>query len=179
MTFHVAIGTRTQSEEHLMENVMTVYNRVTSKLERGIGNIRSLYIKTSMGPAIQVEVINNDCKSCSLKHGTISKLSEDISRGGTLAIIDIHGIPADAMLGMRKTLRESMSIRVAKKKLMNRAWNEANLDTGILEEMYGNAVQPALVQTSKYDSFALFSELKRLKQEELPNLEMSHQKTLL
>ena len=58
MTFHVAIGTRTQSEEHLMENVMTVYNRVTSKLERGIGNIRSLYIKTSMGPAIQVEVIN-------------------------------------------------------------------------------------------------------------------------
>ena len=100
-------------------------------------------------------------KAAPWKHGTISKLSEDISRGGTLAIIDIHGIPADAMLGMRKTLRESMSIRVAKKKLMNRAWNEANLDTGILDEMYGNAVQPALVQTSKYDSFALFSELKK------------------
>ena len=58
MTFHVAIGTRSQTEEQLMENVMTVYNRVTSKLERGIGNIKSLYIKTSMGPAIQVEVIN-------------------------------------------------------------------------------------------------------------------------
>ena len=100
-------------------------------------------------------------KAAPWKHGTISKLSEDISRGGTLAIIDIHGIPADAMLGMRKTLRESMSIRVAKKKLMNRAWNEANLDTKILDEMYGNAVQPALVQTSKYDSFALFSELKK------------------
>ena len=58
MTFHVAIGTRSQSEEQLMENLMTVYTRVTSKLERGIGNIRSLYIKTSMGPAIPVEVIN-------------------------------------------------------------------------------------------------------------------------
>mgnify|MGYP001164994764 FL=1 len=58
MTFHVAIGTRNQSEEQLMENVMTVYTRVTSKLERGIGNIRSLYIKTSMGPSIPVEVIN-------------------------------------------------------------------------------------------------------------------------
>ena len=45
MTFHVAIGTVKQSEDQLMENVMTVYNRVTSKLERGIGNIRSLYIK--------------------------------------------------------------------------------------------------------------------------------------
>ena len=58
MTFHVAIGTRTQSENELMENVMAVYNRVTAKLERGIGNIRSLYIKTSMGPAVKVEVIN-------------------------------------------------------------------------------------------------------------------------
>ena len=38
-------------------------------------------------------------KAAPWKHGTISKLSEDISRGGTLAIIDIHGIPADAMLG--------------------------------------------------------------------------------
>ncbi len=58
MTFHVAIGTVKQTEEELMENVMTVYNRVTSKLERGIGNIRSLYIKTSMGPSVAVEVIN-------------------------------------------------------------------------------------------------------------------------
>ena len=40
-------------------------------------------------------------KAAPWKYGTISKLSEDISRGGTLAIIDIHGIPADAMLGMR------------------------------------------------------------------------------
>ena len=38
--------------------VAVIDYRVTSKLERGIGNIRSLYIKTSMGPAIQVEVIN-------------------------------------------------------------------------------------------------------------------------
>jgi ribosomal protein L1 len=37
---------------------MAVYNRVISKLERGIGNIRSLYIKTSMGPAQQIEVVN-------------------------------------------------------------------------------------------------------------------------
>jgi len=37
---------------------MEVYNRVISKLERGIGNIRSLYIKTTMGPSQMVEVIN-------------------------------------------------------------------------------------------------------------------------
>jgi large subunit ribosomal protein L10 len=100
-------------------------------------------------------------KAAPWKIGTISKLSEDISRGGTFAIIDVHGIPAGAMLGMRKSLRPAMSIRVAKKRLMDRAWNEANLDTDILEEMFGDAVQPALVQTTKYDSFTLFSELKK------------------
>lgn len=58
MTFHVAIGTSKQSQEELSANAMEVYNRVISKLERGIGNIRSLYIKTSMGPAQKIEVIN-------------------------------------------------------------------------------------------------------------------------
>ena len=57
-TFHAAIGTVSQSEEELYANAMAVYNRVTSKLERGIGNIRSLYIKTTMGPAQQIEVVN-------------------------------------------------------------------------------------------------------------------------
>ena len=100
-------------------------------------------------------------KASPWKKGTISKLSDDISKGGTIAVIDVHGIPADAMLGMRSSLRDKMTIRVAKKKLMLRAWNEADLDTNILEEMFGSAVQPALVQTSEYDSFRLFSELKR------------------
>jgi len=58
MTFHAAIGTAKQSQEELVANAMAIYNRVISKLERGIGNIRSLYIKTSMGPAQRIEVIN-------------------------------------------------------------------------------------------------------------------------
>jgi large subunit ribosomal protein L1 len=58
MTFHAAIGTAKQSQEELAANAMAIYNRVISKLERGIGNIRSLYIKTSMGPAQRIEVIN-------------------------------------------------------------------------------------------------------------------------
>ncbi|MDG1551329.1 MAG: 50S ribosomal protein L1 [Candidatus Poseidoniaceae archaeon] len=58
MTFHASIGTAKQSQEELSANAMEIYNRVISKLERGIGNIRSLYIKTSMGPAQNIEVIN-------------------------------------------------------------------------------------------------------------------------
>ena len=58
MTFHASIGTAKQSQEELSANAMEIYNRVISKLEHGIGNIRSLYIKTSMGPAQNIEVIN-------------------------------------------------------------------------------------------------------------------------
>ena len=58
MTFHASFGTVDQSHEELMANAMEVFNRVTNKLERGVGNIRSLFIKTSMGPAQRIEVIN-------------------------------------------------------------------------------------------------------------------------
>jgi len=58
MTFHAAIGTAKQSQEELAANAMEIYNRVISKLERGVGNIRSLFIKTSMGPAQRIEVVN-------------------------------------------------------------------------------------------------------------------------
>ena len=58
MTFHASFGTVEQSHEELMANAMEVFNRVTNKLERGVGNIRSLFIKTSMGPAQRIEVIN-------------------------------------------------------------------------------------------------------------------------
>tara|TARA_B100000767_G_C19724361_1_gene518772 strand:- start:985 stop:1629 length:645 start_codon:yes stop_codon:yes gene_type:complete len=58
MTFQISIGTVAQSEDELYANAMEVYNRVISRLERGVGNIRSLYIKTTMGPSCSVEVIN-------------------------------------------------------------------------------------------------------------------------
>ena len=57
VTFHTVIGTREQSADDLTQNGIEVWKRVTSKLERGAGNIRSFYVKTSMGPSVQVEVI--------------------------------------------------------------------------------------------------------------------------
>ena len=57
ITFHTIVGARSQTEEHISENALEMWKRVTSKLERGADNIRSLYIKTSMGPSIKVEVL--------------------------------------------------------------------------------------------------------------------------
>ena len=58
MTFHASFGTVEQSHDELVANAMEVFNRVTNRLERGVGNIRSLFIKTSMGPSQRIEVIN-------------------------------------------------------------------------------------------------------------------------
>jgi len=41
----------------LTANAVAIWDRVMSKLERGPSNIRSCYIKTSMGPSIKVEVV--------------------------------------------------------------------------------------------------------------------------
>ena len=59
ITFHTAIGTRTQSNEELTANALAIWKRVIGRLDRGDKNIRSCYIKTSMGPAIKVEVANS------------------------------------------------------------------------------------------------------------------------
>ena len=54
VTFHVPVGIRDMSPEDLADNVEAVLNRIISKLERGEMNIRSAYVKTTMGPAVRI-----------------------------------------------------------------------------------------------------------------------------
>ena len=100
-------------------------------------------------------------KVMSWKRDTVTDLLEVINNGDTLAVIDIHGVPADSMIGMRNNLRSNMIIRVAKKQLMRIAWEQAGKDLAVLEELFDGAIQPALVSTGDYNSFEVFSELKK------------------
>lgn len=43
------------SDEQLAENIEAVLNAIIGKLERGENQIRSVYVKTTMGPAVRVE----------------------------------------------------------------------------------------------------------------------------
>src|SRR3989339_211311 len=52
--FHLAIGTNSMSPEDLAENLDAVIKRLTTRLERGKMNIRSAYVKTTMGPSFKV-----------------------------------------------------------------------------------------------------------------------------
>ena len=53
-TFHAAVGTRSMKPEEIAQNVDAVLNRIVGKLERGRTNIESVYLKTSMGPAVRL-----------------------------------------------------------------------------------------------------------------------------
>lgn len=53
-TFHAPIGSEDMEAEALAENLDAVLRRVESKLEMGRQNLRSVYVKTTMGPSIKV-----------------------------------------------------------------------------------------------------------------------------
>ncbi|MEM3087108.1 MAG: 50S ribosomal protein L1 [Halobacteria archaeon] len=54
-TFHVPVGIRTMKPEQIATNLRAVLERVEGKLERGGQNIRSAYLKTTMGPPVRVK----------------------------------------------------------------------------------------------------------------------------
>lgn len=53
-TFHAAVGTRKMPADQIAGNIDAVLTRIVGKLERGRSNIESVYVKTTMGPAVRV-----------------------------------------------------------------------------------------------------------------------------
>jgi large subunit ribosomal protein L1 len=53
-TFHAAVGTQGMPPDQIAQNVDAVLNRILGKLERGRTNIESVYVKTTMGPAVRL-----------------------------------------------------------------------------------------------------------------------------
>ncbi len=54
-TFHALVGSVDQGSDVIAANVEAILNTVRSRLENGAQNIGSVYVKTTMGPAVRVE----------------------------------------------------------------------------------------------------------------------------
>lgn len=50
-TFHVKVGSTQMPPEQIAENIDAVLRKIEGALEQGAMNIRSVYVKTTMGPA--------------------------------------------------------------------------------------------------------------------------------
>ncbi|MCE8422697.1 MAG: 50S ribosomal protein L1 [Candidatus Methanoperedens sp.] len=54
MTFHISIGKKEMDPVKLSENIEAIINRIEHKYERGLYNVKSIYVKSTMGPAVRV-----------------------------------------------------------------------------------------------------------------------------
>jgi len=51
----LSVGTEDMDEKKLSENIETLLSALVGNLKRGIGNIRSIYVKTSMGEPVRLK----------------------------------------------------------------------------------------------------------------------------
>lgn len=78
-----------------------------------------------------------------------------------IGVIDVDGVPATAMLGMRDDLRPQMTLTMAKKTLVRRAWKKAGLSTDELDSLLDGVKQPMLVHSDTLNAFQMFAELDK------------------
>jgi len=50
------VGTEEMKDEEIIDNIQTVIRRIEARLKRGIKNIGSIYLKTTMGPPLKVSL---------------------------------------------------------------------------------------------------------------------------
>ncbi|MCX8206562.1 MAG: 50S ribosomal protein L1 [Methanothrix sp.] len=53
-TFHIAVGRRDMDARQLAENIESVITKLEQTLKDGRHNLKSVYVKTTMGPAVRV-----------------------------------------------------------------------------------------------------------------------------
>ncbi len=53
-TFHTRVGAEDMSAEDIADNIDVITRRLEAELEKGPLNIDSMYVKTTMGPAVEV-----------------------------------------------------------------------------------------------------------------------------
>lgn len=54
LTFHILVGKRDMDPVKLAQNIEAIINRIEHRYERGLYNVKSIYVKSTMGPAVKV-----------------------------------------------------------------------------------------------------------------------------
>ena len=54
LTFHAPVGTKELEPEKISDNILEILKVVENKYENAVNNVKSVYVKTTMGPAVRV-----------------------------------------------------------------------------------------------------------------------------
>ena len=98
------------------------------------------------------------------KKDRVSQLTDIFNSEGVVAVVDVSGVPASNMIDMRNTLRDRMSITMAKKSLMKIAWVDSGRPADEFDSLLYGAEQPCVVHSSSMNAFEIFSELEKTRQ---------------
>tara|TARA_B100000029_G_scaffold54354_1_gene49382 strand:+ start:888 stop:1904 length:1017 start_codon:yes stop_codon:yes gene_type:complete len=98
------------------------------------------------------------------KKDRVSELTEMFNGDGVIAVVDVSGVPASNMIDMRNTLRDRMTITMAKKSLVRIAWSDSGRPSDEIESMLEGASQPCVVHSSSMNAFEIFGELEKTRQ---------------
>ena len=98
------------------------------------------------------------------KRTRVDELVEILGSDGVIGIVDIDGVPGKNMLDMRASLRSKLTITMAKKTLIRRAWESSGKDSETLEQLFESSTQPAIVHTNSMNAFELSAELSKTRQ---------------
>ena len=98
------------------------------------------------------------------KKDRVSELTEIFSSDGVVAVVDVSGVPASNMIDMRNTLRDRMSITMAKKSLMRIAWSNAGRPQEEIDALLEGAHIPCVVHSNSMNAFEIFAELEKTRQ---------------
>ena len=103
-------------------------------------------------------------KAAQWKKDRVADLQGILSKPGIVGIVDVAGVPATNMLDMRANLRDGMSVTMAKKTLIRRAWTGAGFSENDLDTLLEGVVQPMIVHTDQYNPYELYDELDETRQ---------------
>jgi large subunit ribosomal protein L10 len=98
------------------------------------------------------------------KRTRVDELAEILGSDGVIGIVDIDGVPAKNMLDMRASLRSKLTITMAKKTLIRRAWESSGMESETLDQLFESSTQPAVVHTDSMNAFELSAELSKTRQ---------------
>ena len=56
LVIQVKVGKRSMTSEKIAENIQTVLSSLETNLDRGMQNIANVITKTTMGPAVKIEM---------------------------------------------------------------------------------------------------------------------------
>ena len=98
------------------------------------------------------------------KRTRVDELAGILGSDGVIGIVDIDGVPAKNMLDMRASLRSKLTITMAKKTLIRRAWESSGMESETLDQLFESSTQPAVVHTDSMNAFELSAELSKTRQ---------------